>query len=184
MTSLISSSLNTTITNEALLPTANGSSSTASSSTHDPFIIRVLSSWVNTRLDTQAIGRFDMDFRDGACLNSLMARLQQDHQPPTTTTTTTTTRSENNGSTHQDHLSDVARIIDALVENDQDMTTTSTAAVEELEYSIRKGHVGVTLELVSCIILNLSIKCILADEHVTTWTNQVRSKKGICVYNK
>jgi hypothetical protein len=112
-----------------------------------------------------------------------MARLQQDHQPPTTTTTRTT-HSENNGSTHQDHLSDVARIIDALVENDQDMTTTNAATVEELGNSIRKGHVGVTLELVSCIILNLSIKCILADEHVTTWTNQVRSKKGICVYNK
>ncbi|KAI8332702.1 hypothetical protein BC941DRAFT_128836 [Chlamydoabsidia padenii] len=162
MTSLISS-LNT-ISNEALLPTVNGSSPNTLSSSHVDMVIRVLSSWVNTRLGKQSIEHFDTDFRDGKCLNNLMSRLQQDQIQ-------TTTHIENNGSTHQDHLSDVARIIDALMENDNTTNTNrqQLSTIDELEYSIRTGHVGVTLELVSCIILRLSMKYILVDQHVATW---------------
>ncbi|CAO3590403.1 unnamed protein product [Absidia cylindrospora] len=118
------------------------------------------------RIGNNTIEHFDRDFRDGASLNNLMTWLQQHGSPMSFF--------ENNSiSTRQDHLSNVARIIDTLLDYDIHSTNHySSTLVNELESAISDGHVDITLELVSCIVLNLWMKPILLNENITTWTNQ------------
>ncbi|ORZ24664.1 hypothetical protein BCR42DRAFT_446584 [Absidia repens] len=172
MTSLVSSSL-ITLSNEALLPTVNDSSYSSSppSNSNLTSVLRILSRWVNARIGNNTIEQFDRDFRDGASLNDLMTWLQQHGSPMPFV--------ENNSiSTRQDHLSNVARIIDTLLVYDIRSTNQySSTLVNELESAISDGHVDITLELLSCIILNLWMKPILLNEHITTWTNQ----SSICI---
>ncbi|CAO3577204.1 unnamed protein product [Absidia cylindrospora] len=76
-----------------------------------------------------------------------------------------------NSSIFINHFSDVAQIVDILLENENCAPSPSTL-VEDLASTLTTENKHAALEIVSCIILKTSMKSILVGEHFTSATDQ------------
>ncbi|ORZ11801.1 hypothetical protein BCR42DRAFT_453763 [Absidia repens] len=162
MTSLLSTSLNT-LPNDISISTT--STPSIALHPHTPILSRILMAWVDARFaehtrETVNTSSSTNDTYSRSLLVQLLhEQLPMDHID------------SKNSSIISNHYSDVAQIVDILLENENSAPSPSIM-VEDLASTLGNEDKSAALEIVSCIILKTFMRSILVGGHFISATDQ------------